>query len=94
MINPGCSSIPPDHPPKVSSILGDDDAVFLDAPCKRTVVRRATSPDVQWVHGIVSPRVVEPNRKLGRKAFVDKKPHATSDQGFPAGCSIKGCVRA
>lgn len=51
-----------DQPPKVSRILGDDDAVFLDAPCKHTAVRRAASPDVQWVHGVVSPRVVQPNR--------------------------------
>jgi hypothetical protein len=59
---PGVQLHLPDQPPKVSRVLGDDYAVFLDAPRKHTVVRRAASSDVQWVHGVVSPRVVQPNR--------------------------------
>jgi len=91
---PGVQFRPPGQAPKISRILRDDDAIFLDAPRKQMMVGRAASTDMQWVHGVVPPCVIEPDRKLGRKTFVNEKPHAVSDQGLPPRRSTSGCVRA
>jgi Domain of unknown function (DUF5615) len=91
---PGVQLRPPDQAPKISRILRDDDAVFLDAPREHAVIRCTASADVQWVDGVVSPGAIEPDRELRGKALVDEKPHAASDQGLPPRRAISGCVRA
>lgn len=79
---------------KVTRVLCNDDAIFLDTARHYAMVRFTPAADMKWVDGVMHSGLVEALRYARRKGLVNEKLHATSTQGRPEGRPIGGCERA
>ena len=81
------------QPTEVACILGDDHAVFRQAPYQHAMIRLTAAAKMQRVNRVVLSGCIEPRGEQRREAFVDEQSYDRA-QGRPFGRPSSGCVRA